>query len=279
MWKWSDGMMDWVKAERKFVAIAGGLVLVLFFWNLFVRAPLARAIDLGRSKKRAAASALESMSAQGIATRGQIRHAKEECGNLRARLQALEERVGFELDPGHRPPAGELPVTHFHNLLARATSELPKKVQARRIAWNVKDRNLGFPAQRILDDQGEEYLVRLALVNRVIEVLVNQPPGAVDSVEQIVPDPEDAGMVEGGTYLSRIPVSVRFRATGPATFRILHALVKGEPEKKRSGVILDHFEASRVDVNRDLLEVSLQVSALLIDPKGALTEEESWEDE
>lgn len=275
--------MNWIKREKGFVAVVAVLVVALLAWNGMFRSSTVRAIEEARSKRAEIAVELNALNDQGVPVAEQILQAKEALGNVRRALAAEEKATGYVQAARFRPPSGVPSIVHFNDQLAGANQQLQNRTMVKGISWKVNNRTVGFPGGMLPENLAEEYLIRLALIFRVVEALADEPSGSVLAIHDILPVETTggwgAGAPGGGVlrergYIDRIPVRIKFEAKGPAVFRILHNLSRQDPSQDRSYLRLDSLIAERPDPNQEKLMVTMSVEAIVIRPGMPLDPED-----
>lgn len=267
--------MEWIKREKVFVAVVAGLAVALLVWNGMFRGKTVRAIEEARLKRGQIAAELNALNDQGVPLAEQISLAQEALGNLRKALSAEEKATEYVQAGRFRPPSGIPPVVHFNDQLAGANQQLQNRTMVKGISWKLNNRTVGFPGGMLPENLAEEYLIRLAIVFRVVEALAEEPSGSVLAIHEIAPV-EAAGGWAGGmpgggvlrekAYIDRVPVRLKFEAKGPSVFRILYNLSRHDPTQDRSFLRLESLIAERPDPNQERLLVTMTVEGVVVRP-------------
>jgi hypothetical protein len=280
--------VDFVKRERLFVGTAACLAVALLAWNGLFRSKTALAIEEARSRRSAVAVELNALGEQGVPAPEQIALARESLATLRKAVTTEEGSVGYVQAGKFKPPAGVPPMVHFNAELAGANQQLQNKTMVKGISWKVNNRTVGFPGGMLPPDLGEEYLIRLAVVFRIVEAFADLPGGSVLAVHEIAPVEASGGWGGGApgggllretAYIDRIPVRFKFEAKGPALFRLLHAISRHDAAQERSFLRIDSLIAERPDPNQEKLVVTLTVEAVVVRPGKPLRPEASEPEE
>ncbi len=274
--------MDWIKQEKKFVAIVGAFVVALMLWNSMIRSPSSQAIADARADRATAVAELNAFNDKGVPTPEQITVAEEALASLKKAVAAEEAAVAYVKDPRFVQDAGTPASVHFHDKLAGANQELQNMAMVRSIAWRVNNRTVGFSAEKIPDGLGEEYLLRLATVYRVIGAIGDLPNGSFAVIQEIAPV-EAGGWGAGGqdsilrpdAYVDRVPVRIKFEGKGPAVFKMLHNLSSRDEAQNRTYLRIASLTAERPDANLEKLVVNMTVETVIVRPGKPLTPEEA----
>jgi len=272
--------MEWIKQEKKFVAIVGAFGVALMLWNSMIRSPASQAIADARADRATAVAELNSFNDKGVPTPEQIQVAEEALASLKKAVAAEEAAVSYVKDPRFVPDGSTTPSAHFDDKRAGANQELQSMMLTRSVAWRVNNRTVGFSAERIPDGLGEEYLVRLATIYRVIGAIGDLPNGSFAAIQEIAPV-EAGGWGAGGAdsilrpeaYVDRIPVRIKFEGKGPAVFKILHNLSLRDEAQNRTYLRIAGFTAERPDANLEKLVVNMTVETVIVRPGKPLTAE------
>lgn len=268
--------MNWIKENKPFAIFTAALVVVLFGWHKFFYSPLRDAAASASREKVNKGRELEALNSRGAAGADQVDVARKELEALRAKLRDVQAELAFKLDDKF-DPKGAKASAHFDRVLSDTIRALSAKFTGR-VAAPKEARNLGFRQDNKLEDEvASEYLMRLAIATRLVEFLLKaseEAGGSVRSIDKVVPAPEmqqGAGLVvDRELYFNKIRVSVEFKASARATFRLLHRL-----QTRRDYLVIEELDASKEDVNKDELTVKLTVAALILhEDKDALIEDE-----
>ncbi|HLG43305.1 MAG TPA: hypothetical protein VI643_08065 [Planctomycetota bacterium] len=270
--------MDWIKQEKKFVAIVGSFVVTLMLWSSMIRSPASQAIAEARADRATAMAELNAFNDKGVPTPEQIAVAKEALASLKKAVASEEAAVAYIKDPRFVPASGITASAHFDDKRAGANQELQTMAMVRSIAWRVNNRTVGFSAEKIPDGLGDEYLVRLATIYRVIGAIGDLPNGSFSAIQEIAPV-EAGGWGAGGqdsilrpeAYVDRIPVRIKFEGKGPAVFKMLHNLSVRDEAQNRTCLRIASFTAERPDANLEKLVVNMTVETIIVRPGKPLT--------
>lgn len=263
-------MMNRIKEEKVFFGVIGGMVLVLLVWNSMVRSSMKEDIDRAAGKLNMSRSKLSELSNKGSVSEEQLTPARESMQDVNVKLTKLAERVKYVRDPRFDVPKDQTPTNYFNHrrILAK---ELSEKATKKVIGWNPAIGQLGFKGEQVLDEQADEYLIRLDLIYRVLEALYDlsgQATMYVQGIESINPlvgvDMNSGPAIVKDRFLNKVTVQVRFKSNGLTAFRLVHAL--GNPERKNQGALnIEEFVMERSDPTVDLVDVSISVSAIVVD--------------
>lgn len=268
--------MTWIKENKQFAVFTAALVVVLFGWHKFFYSSLRDAAASASQEKVHRGRELEALNSRGAASADQVDAAQKELEALRTKLRDVQAELAFRLDDKFDPKAARASA-HFDRVLSDTIRALSAKFTGR-VSAPKEARNLGFRQDNKLEDEvASEYLIRLAIASRLVEFLLKaseEGSGSVRSIDKVVPAPEmqqGSGLVvDRELYFNKIRVTVEFKASAKATFRLIHRL-----QTRRDYLVIEELDASKEDINKDELTVKLTVAALILhEDKDALTEDE-----
>lgn len=263
-------MMNRIKEEKLFFGVIGGILLVLLVWNSMVRSSLREDIDRAAGQLNMNRGELRTLSEGGSVGEEQLTPARESMQDVNVKLTRLAERVKYVRDPRFEVPKDQTAMNYFNHrrILGK---ELAEKATKKVIGWNPSIGQLGFKGEQVLDEQADEYLIRLDLVYRVLEALYDLSGQAnlyVQSIEGVNPlvgiDMNSGPVIVRDRFLNKVTVQIRFKSNGLTAFRLVHGL--GNPERKNQGALnIEEFVLDRTDPTVDIVDVTLSVSAILVD--------------
>jgi hypothetical protein len=275
-------MIERIKEDKLFYGVLAGLAVVLGAWYFMMRAPIVQRIGSYTNRHAIVKKQLDELSQKGTVSREQLDPAQDAIKELTSRLTALSDRLRFVPDPKFKAPSGQGAMLHFQNMRLNS-KEVADMARKRNIGWSDKIQHLNFATLPNNDADAEELLVRLDLMYRVLETIfgLNGEAGVVvNRIEDVLPmfgsqgGAQSAPAVNPNIFLNKVKVAVRIRCNGLAAFRAVHAL--GVPDKKGRGTLnVEEYVISRDDPTVDLVDVTIVVSALMVDPSKPLVEGET----
>ncbi len=268
-------MMDRIKEDKRFFGVLGGLVLVLMVWSMMIRGPMIDRIDAQTRRTASLKRTLDEIAQRGAVSKDQIDPAGEAIKDLETRLAGLGDRIKFVKDGRFETPKDQSPMNHFMNLRIKS-KELQDQAAKKGIAWNNRIQQLNFNPVPASDEEAKEQLLRLDLVYRVIEGLYSlsaETGFSMQRIEEINPMIPQGGQGQPAfnpdSFLNKIKVGIKFRCNGTTAFLAVHRL--GTPDKSgRGSMCVEEFSIERPEATVNIVEVSLVVSALIVDPSKPL---------
>jgi hypothetical protein len=262
-------MINRIKEEKLFFGVLFGLFFVLVLWNMFLRGDIAdETVAITRSLQ-SEHQKFKLLAEKGQVTEEQLTPAREAMQDMNVKVTKLSDRIKYVRDPRFETPKDQTVLNHFFNLRIKS-KELSEQAIKKGISWNRGIVQLNLKPDPVSDEEADEHLVRMDLVYRAIETLYSltgEVGSFVQSIENINPmhNAQPGGtIVSKDRFLNKVSIQVKFRSNGVTAFRLVQAL--GNPERKGRGALnIEEFTAERPDSTVDLLDVTIVVSAVMVD--------------
>jgi len=249
------------KENKRFVLSVAGALAFLLIYNMFLLSPLRRDAELAASRRARERKELEIRMSQGVPTPETLRMARTYRDRSRQGLATLVQDVAFKPGDRYKPPPRESARTFFEPLKIDVLAELKAAAVKSKIA--LTSPNFGF-VDDVTDQSAPEFLVRLAVVERLVTLVIESEAEKIDAVDALY------GL--GGrdeppqkTFLSKLSVFIKFSGRAETVFRVLHGV-----QKKGTYLAVSHFDLTREDPTKDSFSANLAVSLLRVDEKAPL---------
>jgi len=164
-----------------------------------------------------------------LALSGKIPPNEEVMTYLTARQSALEHRYQEWVTMVAAPPLTEAasadPQLYFQEQFHEVQRTLERLAAARKM---TVPEQLGFPKELPPKDTVPRLLIQLSLMQEAASLIFDQGVAALASLK--IEDPEAVADAEHeGTFLTRLPVQVRFSATLPQLMKVFSAMQRTSP--------------------------------------------------
>jgi hypothetical protein len=249
------------KEHKKFVIAVGAGFLGLLLYRSFVLVPLGIAADQAKSKLQREKQELKVRMANGVPSEDSLRLARASRDRTKQSLASLIKDVEFKSPDKFRKPDRENAKTHFESLSIDLYKELHQKAVNAKIAYPA---NVGLDS--VNDDNGAEYLLRLAVVEQLSLVAIAAEVEKIEVLDGLAGGgSRDEGPAKKSPFLTKVGAFMKFSGKAESVFKVLHGV-----QKKGLYLAVTSFEAQRDDQTKDLFLASITVSMLRVDEKASL---------
>ncbi|MBI3854753.1 MAG: hypothetical protein HY293_03580 [Planctomycetes bacterium] len=249
------------KENKKFVMAVGGGFLFVILYNSFVLGPIRKgSADAIRDRSKAK-SEIDRRMQQGVPTDDGLVSGRKDRDQNRRLLTQMVPEVAYTLGDRFIKPRKENVKTYYDNLKLDLVKELQKKATDGNVA---PPQTFGVPDD-VSEETAVEVLARLAVVERVVTLAVESGVDKIEVVDGQYGMERDDRSSKKSQFLTKYSVFMKFSAKQQSVFRLIHGV-----QKKGTYLAVTHFDMSRTDQTKDLFDVSIAVSYLKVDDKGAL---------
>lgn len=252
----------WKENKRFVIAVAGGLAFLILYQS-FVLGRIRGAADSAERTRRSKKAEIERKMAQGVPTDDALVAGRKDRDANRRELAKLGPDTVFTISERFQKPKGKGKEAkeHYDDQLIKLTKELSERATEGRVAFPA---TLGMP-DTVQDDQVAEMLTRLAVVDRMVNLIVDAECEKIESINPVHGSEQDEKSSKKSRFLTKYSVFVKFHGKAEAVFKVIHGA-----QKKGSYLAVTQFEMTRPDATKDVFEASLGVALLKVDDKGEL---------
>jgi hypothetical protein len=249
------------KENKKFVIAVGAGLLVMILYNALVLGPVGSSADRAKRNLLKEKAELKALMANGVPSDDSIRAAKQSRDRLKQTLGTLAADTVFKAPDRYKKPDRESAKSHFESLSIDVAKELRDKATSAKLAFPSL---IDFGGQ-VTDEVAGEYLLRLAIVERLAQVAIESEVDKIEVIDPLAGQARDEVAAKKGNYLTKYGVYMKFSGRAEAVFKVLHGV-----QKKGQYLAVSGFEAVRDDSTKDQFVATLSVAALKVDEKGTL---------
>lgn len=253
-------MEYFLKENKKFLLLVGAGLLFLLFYNWLVLGKIRGAADAADRARKNKKSEIERKMAQGVPTDESLSAARKDRDYTRRVLAATIPDTAFNLPEKFQKPKRDVKA-YYDNLKIELTSQLQEKATNGRVAF---PQTLGLP-EDVNEDSVAEMLARLAVVERLVTLVVDNECEKIESINALHGSDADDRSSKKSRFLTKYSVHLRFSGKVESIFKVVHGA-----QKKGSYLALSQFELSRPDATKDVFDAVMVVSLLKVDDKGAM---------
>lgn len=247
------------KENKKYLAVVGGALVVVFLYNSFVLSGFRKGAAAAERNLANERARVEKLLAHGEPGEDALNLARNERTQSKKQLATALEEMSFKVtDRFKRPASGVKDIVD--NLRLNLPKELHDYAVKSKIACPV---NIGV-GDDLPEAVAEEVLLRLAAAEKVVKLAVDSRVEKIDLVnvmDQV--DQKTEPVTRKGAFLNRYSILIKFSGTPEAVFKVLHGV-----QKKGSYLAVTSFALDRPNMAKRLLEASLQVAVLKLDEKS-----------
>ncbi len=256
----------WKENRKYLIAVgAGALAVLLVYW--WVIWPTRDKADQVSRKRQMEEKALVARMQKGVAQDDTIGLARIELKRTRELLVSLAADMTFPVQDRYvEKPEGQSWVEHFHAEkldVARRLKDLARPLN------HFPDRWLSSVGEDVSEELARELLLRLAVVERLVQVAVEAKVDRIDAINLLpasdVGASKDEPVTRQGAFLNAYTVHMAFKGDQQQVFKVLHGI-----QQKGRFLAVSHFEVDRRDPTRDYLDAVIRVSLLKIDEQAPL---------
>lgn len=250
------------KENKKFVIALAGALVVVYLYNAFVLGPIkAGSASLARDR-RLREGEFKAAVAAGVPSEDVLHLARGELKRTRDLLASLREDVAFkEAERFRKSPGGEPLKAHYLFLKDDLHKELKDKAKSTGL----------FPANFMLEAAGDaisedlarELLLRLAIVERLVQVAVDAKVDRIETIDALSgAERKDEAVTRKGAFLNKYSVYMKFKGDAQSVFKVLHGA-----QRKNAFLAVSHFECAQDDPSKDSFSAAMTVAILRADEK------------
>lgn len=248
------------KENRKFVIAVGAGLAFLILYQSLVLGRIRGAADAAERTRRNKKAEIERKMAQGVPTDEALASGRKDRDQNRKMLAEMAPATAFTVPERFLKPKRDVKA-YYDNLKIELSSQLQEKATNGRVAF---PQTLGLP-EDVTEDTAAELLLRLAIVERLVNLVVDAECEKIESVNAMHGADQDDRTSKKSRFITKYSVFLRFQGKAESIFRVLHGA-----QKKGSYLAVTQFEMSRPDATKDVFEASLGVALLKVDDKGAM---------
>lgn len=248
------------KENKKFVIATGaGLLVLVLYWSFLV-SPFRKEASGAASERLRQRLAYENLIAQGVPAKDAPAAAALDRGESEKVLGALLKDIAFKPAKRFELPPKEAK-GHYEDQKLNIYNELKEKASKAKIEFPA---HLGM-GDEVRDDLLPELLLRLAVVERVVDTAIAAGVEKIEAVDGLANAGDSGPALKKGAFLNAYSVFLKVRASSEAAFRILHGV-----QRKGNYLAVTQFGWAQDDPARDMGAVSLTVAVLRVDEKAPL---------
>jgi hypothetical protein len=262
--------MNYAWQERKKFAIplAVGIVAVLI-WYYFILSGINGATDRDLANRKSAELMLRSRMQSGVPTDVAVGQADRDRGTIQEDLKDIQDKLAFRADESFRAKGGQSPAAKFGQQRQAVFSKLDAAVSSR--GMDKLPNLLKFP--QAFNDIPEpvltEWLVRLAIVQRVVMVAIESGVNGITLLEVVPSEHQDEVTVPADRFLGVLAIKIKVTGSANSIISMVHGLQQEGPNflALEAGAITSSAATS------NLLVAELTVGGLVVRPEGAMIAE------
>ena len=248
------------KENKKFVIATGaGLLVLVLYWSFLV-SPFRKEAARAASDRLRERREYETLISQGVPAKDAPAAAALDRDESQKVLASLLKDIAFKPAKRFEMPPKEAK-GHYEDLKLNVQTELKEKAAKAKIDFAG---GLGM-GDDVRDDLLPELLLRLAVVERVVDAAVAAGVEKIEAVDGLANAGDSGPALKKGAFLNAYSVFLKVRASSEAAFRILHGV-----QQKGNYLAVTQFAWAQDDPARDLGAVSLTVAVLRVDEKAPL---------
>jgi len=258
--------MDYfLKENKKFLIAVGAGLLVAFLYNAFILKPLSKSADRAKAVLQREKEDLKRSMENGVPSEDSLVAARAARDGSKRTLRDLVRDVEFKVPDRFKKPERESAKSYFENQIIDLHKELHRDAVKAQINFPATPAGLGFGDQ-VSDEVAPEYLQRLAVVSRVVQVAIEAGVDKIEVIDGLAgTGSRDEAPARKSSFLGKHNVFMKFSGKAESVFKVLHGV-----QRKGQYLAVTSFEALRDDATKDLFAATISVAMLKVDEKAGL---------
>lgn len=258
----------WQERKKFAIPVAAGIVVVLI-WYFIILSGINGATDRDIVSRKTAELMLRSRMQSGVPTDVAVGEADRDRSSFQKDLKDIQDKLAFKADDSFKAKGGQSVAAKFGQQRQAVFSKLDAAVSSR--GMDKLPNLLKFPqaVNDIPEPVLNEWLARLAIVQRVVTVAIESGVSGITLLEVVPSEHQDEVTAPADRFLGVL--AVKFKVTGSANsiIKMVHGLQQEGPHflALEAGAITSVGSAS------NLLGAEFTAGGLVVQPEGAMIAE------